>query len=137
MTKTLSILIGLLLCYGPNINAQSKINTSSSNFKIYNIGNYQIKYAKGAKLDWEQAYDLIEKSEESNVNDWRLPTVEELREIYFFRESIGIKGGTFWSSSLKSPLRMGLIYCIDFSYGAEYIDNKGKCFYLLVKHTKY
>lgn len=126
-----------MFCYSPKINAQSKINTSSSNFKIYNIGNYQIKYAKGAKLDWGQAYDLIEKSDESNVNDWRLPTVEELREIYFFRENIGIKGGTFWSSSLKSPLRMGFINCIDFAKGEEFILNEGKCFYLLVKHTKY
>ena len=136
MTKTLSILIGLLLCYGPNINAQSKINTSSSNFKIYNIGNYQIKYAKGAKLDWGQAYDLIEKSEKSNVNDWRLPTVEELKEIYFDRQSIGISSGTFWSATLSGPLRMGFINCIDFAKGEEFILNEGKCFYLLVKHGK-
>ncbi len=136
MTKTLSILIGLMLCYGPNLNAQSKINTSSSNFKIYNIGNYQIKYAKGAKLDWGQAYDLIEKSEKSNVNDWRLPTVEELKEIYFDRQSIGISSGTFWSATLSGPLRMGFINCIDFAKGEEFILNEGKCFYLLVKHGK-
>lgn len=137
MKKAFSIFFGLILLNCPVIFAQNKINTSTNNFKIYNIGNYQIKYAKGAKLDWGQAYDLIEKSDESNVNEWRLPTVEELREIYFFRESIGIKGGTFWSSSLKAPLRMGFIYCIDFSNGVEVIDNKDKYLFLLVKHAKY
>ena len=136
MKKTFSIFFGLMLCSTPKINAQSKINTSSSNFKTYNIGNYQIKYAKGAKLDWGQAYDLVEKAEKSNINDWRLPTLKELKEIYFDRQSIGISSGTFWSATLSGPLRMGFINCIDFAKGEEFILNEGKCFYLLVKHSK-
>lgn len=108
-----------------------------NNFKIYTISNYQIKYKKGTKLDWGKVYDIAFKSEENNINSWRLPTIEELKEIYQFRYSLGITSGEFWSSTRQPPDRMGLFSCIDFSNGDDSIMyNEGQHYYLLIKTTK-
>ncbi len=137
MKKAFSIFFGLILCNCPVIFAQNKINTSTNNFKIYNIGNYQIKYAKGAKLDWGQITDLDFKEGESNLNEWRLPSLEELKEIYSYKQTIGITSGEFWSTTLCPPFRMYFNCTIDFAKGEERKRSEGKCFYLLVKHAKY
>ena len=108
-----------------------------NNFKIYTISKYQIKHKKGAKLDWGKVFNIATNLEENNFNSWRLPTIEELKEIYPFRYSLGITNGEFWSSTLHPPHRMGLISCIDFSNGdASILYNEGQHYYLLIKTTK-
>ena len=108
-----------------------------NNFKIYTISKYQIKHKKGAKLDWGKVFNIATNLEENNFNSWRLPTIEELKEIYPFRYSLGITNGEFWSSTLHPPHRMGLISCIDFSNGdASVLYNEGQHYYLLIKTTK-
>ena len=108
-----------------------------NNFKIYTISKYQIKHKKGAKLDWGKVFNIATNLEENNFNSWRLPTIEELKEIYPFRYSLGITNGEFWSSTLHPPHRMGLLSCIDFSNGdASILYNEGQHYYLLIKTTK-
>jgi hypothetical protein len=108
-----------------------------NNFKIYTISKYQIKHKKGAKLDWGKVFNIATNLEENNFNSWRLPTIEELKEIYPFKYSLGIANGEFWSSTLHPPHRMGLISCIDFSNGdASVLYNEGQHYYLLIKTTK-
>ena len=108
-----------------------------NNFKTYTISKYQIKHKKGAKLDWGKVFNIATNLEENNFNSWRLPTIEELKEIYPFRYSLGITNGEFWSSTLHPPHRMGLISCIDFSNGdASILYNEGQHYYLLIKTTK-
>jgi hypothetical protein len=116
--------------------AQSKPNNIQNN-KYYTILNYEIKYSKGNKIDWGGAYDLANKSIVNNTEEWRLPTIEELREIYFYRKSFGADEGIFWSSTIGFPLRMGLIYCIDFKKGDESLYNGGKHDFLLLRNKKY
>jgi hypothetical protein len=109
---------------------------AENNFKIYTFSNYQIKYKKDTKLDWGEVYDITIKSEENNFNSWRLTTIEELKEIYQFRNSLGITSGVFWSSTLQPPDRMGLFSCIDFSNGDDGIlYNEGQHYYMLIKTT--
>ena len=108
-----------------------------NNFKTYTISKYQIKHKKGAKLDWGKVFNIATNLEENNFNSWRLPTIEELKEIYPFKYSLGIANGEFWSSTLHPPHRMGLISCIDFSNGdASILYNEGQHYYLLIKTTK-
>lgn len=114
----------------------SSVLEGENNFKIYTISKYQIKYKKDTKLDWGEVYDISFKSEENNFNSWRLPTIEELKEIYQFRNSLGITSGEFWSSTRQPPDRMGLFSCIDFSNGDDGIMyNEGQHYYLLIKTT--
>jgi hypothetical protein len=109
---------------------------AENNFKIYTFSNYQIKYKKDTKLDWGEVYDITIKSEENNFNSWRLTTIEELKEIYQFRNSLGITSGVFWSSTLQPPDRMGLFSCLDFSNGDDGIMyNEGQHYYMLIKTT--
>jgi hypothetical protein len=108
-----------------------------NNFKTYTISKYQIKHKKGAKLDWGKVFNIATNLEENNFNSWRLPTIEELKEIYPFKYSLGIANGEFWSSTLHPPHRMGLISCIDFSNGdASVLYNEGQHYYLLIKTIK-
>ena len=119
-----------------NSNSQNNSNINNTHFKIYNIGNYKIKYAVGAKLDWGEVFDLAKKSEKTKTDEWRLPTIEELREIYFFRQNLVETKGIFWSSTIGFPLRMGLISCIDFTKGEEFLINEGKNYYILINHQQ-
>jgi len=128
--KFVSILIILAFC----INGYSQnISNKSSVFKSYTIGSYQINYAKGAKLSWEKAFDLADKfAEDDNIN-WRLPSIDELKEIYNYKKILGITSGEFWSSTIQNQ-RVGLIHYIDFSNGRENGENGGNRFYFLIKH---
>jgi len=136
---------GDAMLFEKKVIVEEKINNNQSNesldvqngFNIFTISKYQIKYKKGAKLDWGKVFDIAIKSEENNFNSWRLPTIEELKEIYPFRNSFGITNGVFWSYTLHPPDRMGLISCMDFSNGDDSIlYNEGKHYYLLIKTTE-
>ena len=105
-----------------------------NNFETWSISKYQIKYKKGTKLDWGEVYDIANKSKGNVFNVWRLPSIEELKEIYPFRHSLGITSGIFWSSTIHPPDRMGFFSCIEFSNGDDGIlSNEGQLYYLLVK----
>jgi hypothetical protein len=106
------------------------------NTKIYNLNNFQIKYKDGTKLDWGHVYDFVIKSDEHGFNVWRLPTIDELKEIYSLRQNLGINSGIFWSSTLSTPDRMGLIVCINFANGEELLCNEGDRSYLLIMRAK-
>jgi|688.fasta_scaffold09086_12 hypothetical protein len=136
---------GDAMLFDKKVIIDNKIDNNSLNssldvkndFKIYATSKYQIKYTKGAKLDWGKVFDIAFKSEENNFNSWRLPTIDELKEIYSLRHSLGITSGVFWSSTLHPPDRMGLISCLDFSNGDDGIlYNEGKYYYLLIKTTE-
>ena len=132
-TSTLDAGNKLITKKSTTINLNDK---GENNFKIYTISNYQIKYNKDTKLDWDEVFDIAIKSKKNNFNTWRLPTIEELKEIYQFRNNLGITSGVFWSSTIQPPDRMGLFSCIDFSNGDDgIIDNGGQHYYLLIKTT--
>jgi hypothetical protein len=109
-------------------------------FKIFTIRQYQIKYKKGAKSDWGKVFDMATKyeSEGNEFYEWRLPNIEELKEIYTFRRILGITSGVFWSSTINAPYRMGFIQCVDFSNGnANFLYRYPDVnFYFLIKISK-
>ena len=106
----------------------SKI-VNKPNFKIYNVGKYQIRYSKEAKLNWENALKLSYDFEQI-TKDWRLPTIEELKEIYTLKKSLGIDDGEFWSSSSWGSL--GMLDYLDFSNGKNTAATVGNRFFILI-----
>lgn len=82
------------------------------------LGNLEI-----AQFDFPTAMGLNEASQACNDlgYEWRLPTIEELDEMYLYKDKItgfkGEKNGTeYWSSSKKSE---GMFWIKSFKWGTK------------------
>ena len=142
MKKDLVIIFGsliFLMLFLFSINSQAQKKTISSNYKTYTVGNYQIIYANGAKMEWFQVADYANEYYNSDLIDsskWRLPSIEELTYIYKNKKVINLYKGVFWSMSHSGSMRRGLFNCIDFASGEESLNSNGRYNFLLLKIIK-
>lgn len=75
-------------------------------------------------LEWSDAYSMCKNSRVGSLNDWRLPTKDELFQLYNLKEEIG--GFTkmrYWSSSSYN----NYFYYVDFSNGDSDIQYASYC----------
>jgi hypothetical protein len=104
-----------------------------ANYKYFTIGNYQIKYSKDVKLDWSNALTLGINFDQKIIQNWRLPSIEELKEIYNSKKILGINNGEFWSSTSFSTA--GFIEYLDFSNGNINSESAGSRFFMLISNN--
>lgn len=104
-----------------------------ANYKYFTIGNYQIKYSKDVKLDWNNALTLGINFDQKIIQNWRLPSIEELKEIYNSKKILGINNGEFWSSTSFSTA--GFIEYLDFSNGNINSESAGSRFFMLISNN--
>ena len=81
-------------------------------------------------MNWYDAMDYAKNLKLGGFDDWHIPTIEELKEIYKIQKICGIeKSDEFWfwssSDSQKDP---DLASCIGFFKGENGRNNKVKSF---------
>ena len=71
---------------------------------FYIVGKmaYEVSDVLG-RYTWFEAKKMAEGFRGGGFSDWRLPTKEELWQVYFNRWSGMTSNGTYWSSSLTAP----------------------------------
>lgn len=73
---------------------------------------------------YTDAEAVCSASTAGGFNDWRIPTYEELEELYLRKEEIGgFLETTYWSSTEYSYEGSGYYYAIDFSQGSFSVWN--------------
>ena len=65
----------------------------------YGGHTYQVAPDPGNQMTWYQANDYCNALTYYNLSGWRLPTIEELSQMFMERNSIGGFNGGYWSSS--------------------------------------
>ena len=90
------------------------------------IGNIRM-IQKGFAEDrtWRKAMDYAKELRLGDFDDWRVPTKEELEEIYKIKDACGIEpgGSWFWSSSTYVNDTYYAWY-VSFDYGDVSYDDK-------------
>lgn len=112
----------------PSSTSKEEKDNSNSNYKIFKIDDFTVKYDLSKKYTWDEVYEYNNQEKE-----WILPTIEELEIIYKNKNLIGIKSGMFWSSTIGTPLRVGMIYYIDFNTGEASKTNGGENYVIFIK----
>ena len=78
---------------------------------------YQVAPDPRSEITWDNANDYCVALTYCNLSDWRLPTKEELRQIYAERASIGgFCFGDYWSSDRTNEYYTGYGYYHDYYY---------------------
>ena len=65
----------------------------------YGGHTYQVAPDPGNEMTWYYANDYCNALTYYNLSGWRLPTIEELSQMFMERNSIGGFSGAYWSSS--------------------------------------
>lgn len=75
-------------------------------------------------FDWYSAEATCLSSNVANYNDWRLPTLDELKILFNYRQYIGgFTNDKYWSSSEDYYQNLILEpYCVDFRSGRWFLD---------------
>lgn len=78
---------------------------------------YQVALDSRTEMSWNNANDYCGALTYCNMSDWRLPTKEELRQMYAERASIGgFYFGNYWSSDRTDDYYTGYGYYHDYYY---------------------
>lgn len=87
------------------------------------------------QLDWYEAVTACKNSRVGSLSDWRLPTKDELYQLYLLKDEIGgfhsqQQYDIYWSSEIDADISSASLqyyYCIDFYNGKIYSarDNNG------------
>lgn len=102
------------------------------------IDNLMIQKKDFGPLSWRDADQICKASSVAGYTDWRLPTIDELRIMYYKRSEIpNLKSDKYWSSYVYKPYNTYYIY-IDFSTGNEgdYSESWGTCYVRAVRSAK-
>ena len=96
---------------------------------VDNLFVWSKEYADDAEPD---AHSYVEKLNEElfgGFDDWRLPTVEELKDFLTKKETIGLCSGFYWSSTTSEGYK-NLAWYVHFNVGGVvYEDEDGKNVY--------
>jgi len=85
------------------------------------VGNLMVSEDLGV-CTWYEAIELCKNHRGEGLDDWRLPTKNELNEIYEYNEEFGrLITGSYWSSSVYST---GSAWYQYFDGGLQDYDNK-------------
>ena len=78
-------------------------------------------FFKDTIFSWSEAKKLAKRLDLGGFQDWRIPTIEELRTIYQIQNICGLAKikGIVWSSSI-TPSWWKRVCCIDFLKGDEW-----------------
>ena len=87
--------------YGERVDFTTKIGTTTeTDYWVLNSANLMVqKNDLSSGNTWNMAKKLCESSTLGGYTDWRLPTIDELREVYNNKHVIGDLVGNYWSSS--------------------------------------
>ena len=78
---------------------------------------YQVALDPRNEMTWDNANDYCAALTYCNLSDWRLPTKEELRQMYAERAFIGgFCFGNYWSSNRTNEYYTGYGYYHDYYY---------------------
>lgn len=115
--------------YGERVDFTTKIGTTTeSDYWVLNSANLMVqKNDLSSGNTWNMAKKLCESSTLGGYTDWRLPTIDELREIYNNQNVIGKLSGGYWSSSSYSSSSY-YYYYIDMNTGSDDYTNKNSIF---------
>jgi hypothetical protein len=92
-------------------------------------------------LNWKDAVDACKKLNFAGKKDWRLPTVEELRELVNYTKGVGndpaidvavfpdTKRSWYWTST-TCAWPAGSAWCVGFYYGSVSFYGKGSVYYV-------
>ena len=94
------------------------------------MGNLMIQREDFGPLKCTAADQICKTSSVAGYTDWRLPTIDELRIIYYNRSKIpNLKSDKYWSSDIY----MSNYLCLDFSSGNEEYTQYSSCYVRAVR----
>lgn len=118
-----------LLATGKNLVAKKEPNFSSCPSCSENDKNLLIEPKDNNAKTWEEANNICQNKGEG----WRLPTLEELQQVYYKRITINgstFKPTTYWTGNDRNPFS---VFTVDFSNGSTtYVSKSSYCVFRCV-----
>ena len=86
--------------YGDEIMKTISVEQKGNRYIIGNLMVQKEDIGKGSYLEWYEASNLCDKSLADGYSNWRLPTTDEIIQIYEYKSNIGnFKEEQYWTSS--------------------------------------